>query len=346
MPGSTEEEKINASDYPAFYYAKHMAPGLAGYEDETILVDMDALKEMIPSFIGKPIVVFHQDINLDNLESKDGTVIESFYNELDGCLWTKNLIETDAARAAIAQGWKVSNCYQPTEWGPGGLHHNVPYDRRIVNGTFRHLAIVPNPRYEEADILTPDEFKIYQEEKKAKLKLLQNSKEGKKMKFWKTKKEEVTQVDDDTMITLENGQDVSLKEMINSVTASAKKNSKENEEKVNMDSKVAVGDTEMSIGELVTKYNAMCKANKPSDEESEEEKAKKAKEKEDGEKKNAQEADAKKALEALEALKTAESLKYFKDLMNASTSATPLTPKIETTTDKVSRGSELYGSGK
>jgi len=92
--------KENATDYPNFYYAKHMAPGLCGYENENILIDEAAIKEMIPTFLRKPVVVMHQDINLDNLESRDGTVIESFYNEPDGCLWVKMLIETGALKTA------------------------------------------------------------------------------------------------------------------------------------------------------------------------------------------------------------------------------------------------------
>lgn len=325
--------KENASDYPSFYYARHMQPGIAGYENETILVDTDSLKEMIPTFVGKPIVVLHKDINLDNLESKDGTVIESFYNELDGWLWAKCLIETDAARQAITQGWSVSNCYLPTQSGAGGKHLNVSYDRKIVNAEFKHLAIVPNPRYENAKIYTPDQFKAYQAEQKERLTQLQNSKETKKMfKLFKNEKKEVSQIDEDTMLTLENGKDVSLKEMINAVqNAEDKKKGdeeaeKEGEEKVNMDSEVCVGESKMPIRELVNKYNAAMKKNSDAEEAERAEKAKSAKEKKEEEK------------------EMENSVDHFSILMNAARKMDQTV--VTTNSDKVQRGKDLYGTSK
>ena len=37
--------------------------------------------------------------------------------------------------------------------GEDGEWHNMSYDDELLNGVFEHLAIVPNPRYEEATIL-------------------------------------------------------------------------------------------------------------------------------------------------------------------------------------------------
>lgn len=332
-------EKKNAIDYPCLYYAKHMETGLAEYENERILIDTDNLKEMIPSFVGKPVVVLHQDIGVENLETKDGTVVESFYNELDGWLWTKMLIETDEARAAIEKGWSVSNCYAPTEWGGGGTHHNVPYDRKIVNGVFKHLAIVPNPRYEEAKIYTVDGFKSYQDDKRNKLKELQNSKENTGVtmfKVFKNRKEEVSKIEADSLIELEGGQAISISEMVE-VVKNAKKNAaadptieeerKADEKqapKINMDSELDVDGETMSIGELMNRY----KNTKKNADEAEEKKKKK----EDEEKENEKEKDK-------------ENAKHYYQLLNAH-SANSSVQKIETTTDKVRRGQNLYGTKK
>ena len=148
MPDTVKKEDItNAKQFPKCFYAKHMETGLAGYETETILIDTDNLKTMIPTFVGKPVYVRHQEVDLDTMKDKAcGYVTDSFYNELDGWLWVKILITDDDGFLAIANGWSVSNAYVPTEWGAGGTHHNCPYDRKIIGGEFTHLAIVPDPR--------------------------------------------------------------------------------------------------------------------------------------------------------------------------------------------------------
>lgn len=335
MPG--KENIDNASAYPSFYYAKHLAAGLAGYENETILIDTDALKEMMPTFIGKPIVVNHQNIELNNLEKRDGTVIESFYNELDGCAWTKMLIETDAARQAIANGFSVSNCYQPTEWGNGGKHHNVAYDRKIKNGIFKHLAIVSNPRYEEAKIYTPEEFNLYQKEKRDKLKILQNAKEDKKMiKFFRNTREEVKEIDEDTCLEID-GKEISVKEMINAVTEAEKaKKNKENALNVDLNTEVEVDGIKMSLKDLTDKYNVLKNSKKcdKTDDEDEEEKKKKAEEM-----KNAL-IEAEKIAEAEKQAK----LKHYEDVMNASNKSKIGIQPIRTASDGLALGKSLYGS--
>ncbi len=292
----------------------------------------------MPSFIGKPIVVNHQNIELNNLEKRDGTVIESFYNELDGCAWTKMLIETDAARAAIASGCSVSNCYQPTEWDNGGKHHNVPYDRKIKNGVFKHLAIVPNPRYEEAKIYTPEEFNLYQKEKRDKLKILQNAKEGKKMfKLFKNTREEVKEIDEDTCIEID-GKEISIKEMINSVAEFEKaRKIKDNKKPVDIEMEVEVDGVKMSVKDLHEKYNALkCAKEKDGDDDGEDEEAKKKKAEE---MKNAL-ADAEKAAE----VEKQKSLKHYEELMNAASKNKLGVRPIKTSTDGLALGKSLYGS--
>lgn len=342
-------EKQNASDFPSFYYAKHLETGLARYtyddKDETILIDGDNLKNMIPSFIGKPVYVYHQQVDLANLkEQAHGYVTESFYNELDGWLWVKVILTDDEAKQAVANGWSVSNAYVVTEWSGGGMHHNVPYDKKVVNGDFTHLAIVPNPRYEEALILNPDEFKAYQEAKRTRLAELHNSKDdnsteqkGKTMfKLFKNTKQEVTSIDADTMLEVKNDKgetsEVKISDMITAVL-NAKKNEadddvkkEEEKEKVNMDTCVTVGDEEMTIGELMNRYSAMnAKKN-----EAEEEETENADDKDEDDKKEKENAKD-----------------HFTELANARENAaaakTPM-PVIQTSAAMLKRGTEYYGS--
>ena len=174
----------NEKQLPERYYARHIKEGLVHYlengKDVLYLVKNDALKKMNESFDGKPVYVRHVDrVDMDNLrEQADGYVVKSFYNEFDGAWWTEMLVVSDKGHEAIKKGWAVSNCYSPTEYGAGGSYHDIDYQKEIKNGEYEHLAIVPNPRYEESVIMTPEEFKEFNEGKKQEIEKLKNSQEN------------------------------------------------------------------------------------------------------------------------------------------------------------------------
>lgn len=241
------EEKINAKQFPKVFYAKHMKAGLARYEDEngeeTILADLDAIQRMRPTAIGKPVYVQHQNVDLEYIHESDGYITESFYNELDGWDWFKILVVSDEGHEKVGAGWSVSNAYAPRQWSDGGTHINVPFDRKLVDGEYTHLAIVPNPRYEEACIMTPEEFKVYQDRLKAGLAELQNSKTVKAkekaimpFKLFRNKKEEITNAEDlnDDVIVELNGQEISigdLKQVLNAKKNELREEMKKDEDK-------------------------------------------------------------------------------------------------------------------
>lgn len=245
----------NATQEPRIFYCRHMQPGIARYENETILVDSDGMKNLVAS-VGKraiPVYINHQDVDLKNIKEKAcGYVSDSFYNELDGWAWFKFVAVDDQAHEAVRKGWSVSNAYMPSDWGPAGTKNNCPYHREVRNGEFTHLAIVPDPRYEGACIMTPEEFKNYQDTAREKLAELKNSKEKKPMfKMFKNEKKEVTgsAVDLDTHIELENGKSISIREMVEAVV----ENSKE-------EASIEVGGKKMTLSELAKAYeNAMKK---------------------------------------------------------------------------------------
>ena len=174
----------NSKDFPKRYFARHIKEGLVHYRskdggDELYLVKDDALKKMNPSFEGKPIYIRHVDeVNTDTMKNDAvGYVVKSFYNEFDGAWWAE-IIADDEAQGYIEKGWAVSNAYLPTELGSGGVYHDINYLKEIKNGEYEHLAIVDNPRYEEAVIMTPEEYKAFNEGRKAELEKLKNSKEN------------------------------------------------------------------------------------------------------------------------------------------------------------------------
>lgn len=357
----TDKEKQNAKQLPSMYYCRHMESGLCGYGEENVLIDADAMKKMAPSFVGKPIYVGHRpEVGqfmrgmISTLpDDNDGHVIESFYNPLDGWLWAKMLVTSDYAHDMIKKDWKVSNAYLPKMFqGGAGEHHNVDYDRKISEADFTHLAIVPDPRYENAKIFTPDEFKSYQAEKTQELQELQNNKGVKKMlKFFRTEKKELSanEISDDAFVELTNAKgetvQVTIKEMINAVEKDEqeKKNAddKDKDEKINMDMSVPVGGKNMKLSELVNQYTEMCQKANSADTEDDDENMNAGddkKEEDKDEKKNADDAD--KAKEEKQNAKK----KNFDALKNAHLKAD--LPKVSLSVNGVERGKSLYGSQK
>ena len=160
----------NAKEKPKIYYCRHIQAGVALYEDfvlnkkEMILIETPALKEMMSTMAGVPVYVEHvNNVNLDKIqEEADGYVVECFYNELDGWFWARFIVVSDQGQEAVRNGESVSNAYLPIQSGEGGVWHNVKYDREILLAEYTHLAIVNNPRYEGACIMSSDEYKVYQ----------------------------------------------------------------------------------------------------------------------------------------------------------------------------------------
>ena len=339
MSTISKENITNAKQFPRCFYAKHMETGLAGYENETILIDTDNLKSMIPTFVGKPVYIRHQEVDLETMKEKAcGYVTDSFYNELDGWLWVKMLITDDDGFLAVANGWSVSNAYVPTEWGAGGTHHNCPYDRKIIGGEFTHLAIVPDPRYEEAKIYTPEEFKAYQEDKKRKLEEVHNSKE-----------KDTKMADKDETIEVKKG---FFQEMFGELLNAMKKNaedegSKEDKEEDKKeeaakenegDKEVEVGDEKMPLKELINRYVSLT--NKKNEMEKGEDK----KEEED-KKENSDDKDEDDKEKVKEAKENSKGVDHFEELRNAHLKYSPqLHATLETPMDQVARGKARYGS--
>jgi hypothetical protein len=333
----------NGATEPKFFYCRHMQPGLAGYKNERLLVDADAIKKMLPSLNGKPIYINHQDVDLNTMKEKAvGYIADAFWNELDGWAWAKMLIIDEEAQMAASTGWSVSNAYLPAEWGGGGTCNNVEFDRCITDGGFTHMALVQEPRYEEAKIFNPDQFKVYQEGKRQQLNELKNAKENqekanpmKGFKFFKAKKEEVTAVDADTMVEITNDKGevtaVPLSEIITEVqNAKVKKNEASEEvkeEMINDNTEVEVGGEKMNMKTLMAKYNAMKKNG-----------AAEATEGEDKAEKENSKVEAK--VEAKVETKT----DHFAEISNANRNSETITT-VDTAMNKLQRGKNRYGSG-
>ncbi len=239
------------------WYGMHFYPGVAEYsepgkEPYRVYLNENTIRAMDPTFAGRPVFVQHVDevdANIDSLrKDADGWVIESFFNQADGKHWVKFIVVSEKGERAIKNGMRLSNCYMPKKFNGAGQWNGVTYAREITGGEYEHLAIVPNPRYEESVILTPDQFKEYNESKIVELKRLANNDEGEPMaiKFFKRQKvENSIDLQDVSVVLPKSGREVTITQMVNEL----------DEPK---EVKFKVGDEMLTGAELVTRHEAVC----------------------------------------------------------------------------------------
>lgn len=252
----------NAKSLPERYYGLHFAEGVAHYPEHkaTIYIGPKVAKEMDSTFSGKPVFVKHVDnYSLENIVSEaDGWVVRSFYNKNDGKHWCEFLAVSDEAKDKIKNGWVLSNSYLIKQSGAGGLWHDVPYDQEVLQGEYDHMAIVPDPRYGESVVLTPEQFKNYNEEKEQELLKIANSKgDAEMLQLFKKKVEKLDnskELLECSVVLPKSKVEKTIQQIINeSDEAESKKDEKKYANETDL---VKVGDGEMSIKELVEKFTA------------------------------------------------------------------------------------------
>lgn len=354
----------NAKSLPKVYYGLHFYPGVAEYREPgadpyRIYIAEDTIKNMGPTFTGRPVYVQHVDqVDLDKLQIEaDGYVMESFYNKADGKHWCKFIVVSDEGHEAVRAGWKLSNAYFPKSFTVGGLCNGVEYQKEVTSAEYEHLAIVPNPRYEESVILTPEEFKAYNSQKELELEKLSNSKtkgvSSMKFNFFKKQAVENSADLENMSVTLpKSKKEMTLAQLINDMDTIQNMHGYAANEHM-----VKLGNDEMSVGDLVNAHMGLLKekeemknkedeadadAGKAEGEEivpnaEEDEKAKEDK-KENEEKPE----DKKKENEDMEDEKAKKNANY-KALKNAPARAkAPVS--VELSSDKLARGKARYGS--
>lgn len=257
---------LNATQKPQRYFGLHMNEGVAEYRDPKvnngepyrILVAERAIKNMDPTFEGRPVYVKHvDDVDLKNIHEAGGFVVRSFYNKSDGKHWVEFLVISDRGHQAISNGWKLSNAYVPTSFSQGGLWHGVEYAKEVENGEYEHLAIVPDPRYAESIILTPAEFKTYNNEKELELTKLANSTEGERpmLNFFKknvTKLENAAELEATSVTLPKSKKEITILELVNKMDAIENMQGY-----ANGDHLVKAGEEEMTVNEMVKKFKKM-----------------------------------------------------------------------------------------
>jgi hypothetical protein len=353
----------NAADddeWPRPVTARFILPGLVHYEDlsdgqgSTILVQKPMLDKMLNSFIGKPVVnenhrpVHNRDFNMGNA---DGIVSKAWYNADDGYYYCDMLVWDPETRKNMESGYSVSCAYVVKEWNnEGGTFSNIPYQREAVDGEYTHMAIVSNPRYEQAHI-----FNAIKGGCMSILKMIFKGKD---------EKEQSIDLDTKTSLELGNGKSATIEEMANSYLA-AEKLREEEAKKPKDDTLIDLGNgKKISLGDL-KKQHAETLANAESSEmkkehedgdhkdykencgmcskerknaEDKEAKEKEEKDRQEAERKNAVER-ARKETEDAEGRRAAERLDNAARLRRGELG----TPSVSTLDDGIQRGKAMFG---
>lgn len=310
--------KINSKEWAKVYKAKIIESGVCGYAEETILIKNDALDLMMPSFAGKPVIIDHDTDNgyvltPDNMEDKAvGYVSECYYDENHKSYWVKFVIFNEEAKIKIEKNnYKVSCAYMSTDIHKnGGTWHNIKYNSEIMSGVYTHLALVQNPRYEDAI--------IYENSK-------DNEEKPKMFKMFKTKKEEITA--SNPVVQVENGVEIPISDLVD-----AYRNSKT--ETIDLDSTVEVDGKQVKVSDLLNAYKKnMNKKNEiETDQEPQKTLDEKEKENEEDEEKDKEEEKENKQ----------KKNSHYEKLKDARNNSIP-EEKYETMDSRIERGQIRYG---
>lgn len=135
------------------FKARFLQAGLVKYDFGVCLLKKETIDKFVNTFIGTPLIIDHKD----NLTEADrvGTINNIWFSAEDGWFWCDGIIADETAVELIEKGYNVSCQYRITDFSnntEGKLHNANPYDKEILDGVFEHLAIVENPRYEDAFI--------------------------------------------------------------------------------------------------------------------------------------------------------------------------------------------------
>lgn len=304
------------------FKARFLEAGVVKYDDEMVLIKPDNLMVIAMDFKGSHVIIDHQDVSEDEANEKIVGYINNVWLGDDGWAWCDFTVSSEEAITLINQGYSVSCAYYP-KYAEGGSYHNIPFDREIVGGEAIHLAIVKNPRYEDAIILKNSINKIMTIFKFKKKELKENKAEVKEIEL------------ENALFEIEEGENVSVAEMVE-----AYKNSKKNEEgkkeekedpKVNADDEYEVDGEMIKVSELASAYKSSKKKNESEEKEKKKEEAEnEAKEEEEKEEVKKNSVDAKNIEDAK------------KKFENGSESLT--NSKVMTDNSRFDLGKSLYGS--
>lgn len=335
-------KKQRRNAVPIRYRAYYIEAGLADYSAEgigVVLVQKPALDKMMSTFVGMPVVNFvHTDKEPEELfnmtseekdEIADGVVAATGYDDDSGWYWADMMIWDEETIENIESGFSVSCAYDVTEVDTtGGTDHNVAYDEEVLDGSYLHMAIVPNPRYEKAWIIKNSKS---EEEEIVKVKFFKKKTEPKKVVKNATppeeeKTEEVEIDNAEGYVENEDGEQIPIAELVN-MYKEKKKSEMENSSVYNMDDEVEVDGERMTVKELMSAcgYGESVENAEPAQDDDAEEVV-----------------DEKKQMN--NSVKKAAGKKNFQKVKNAAhTDEEFVKPKINSISERLANGKSRYG---
>lgn len=278
----------NAKQWPKKYTTPFLEQGLVDYQDSDLgllLLTKETIDSMKDTFLGKPVIIRHQEVNEENFEDLSvGLISDIFYNEKDGWYYADLWITNDEGHEKIAEGWGTSCAYNVNKISEGGTYHNIPYDGKILDGQGEHIALVKHPRYEKCMevVMNGKSVGLYNEKNYTNRPEAEKRKQGGNKMFKFKKKEEEVAYKPATKIDLGNGKVVSIKELVEF------HNSKEEEENVDGNVLITVANgKKVKLADLIHNYsveNVKTDEGEKEEEEESEEKADRAAKKENSKK--------------------------------------------------------------
>lgn len=278
----------NNEKWPKRYRAEHIEPGIISYEDVDqgkVFVSNEALNRMNDSYIGRPVVNFlHEDLtpeqafklNDNDLESQADGVVYDVGKMDNGWYYCDMMIWDEETQKNIEdRDFSISCAYTVDEVGPSGQYHGIDYDEEVTEGTYTHMAVVDNPRYERAKIYElPTTYQNATADQIAKV--LYNSKEeSNKMAIFKflsnSKKknqnqepppdpkkddDEVVNMGADSYIEVENGEQVPVSELVAAYKSMKDNAGGDDDTMMNMEDMVDVDGEQVSVKDLYDAYNS------------------------------------------------------------------------------------------
>lgn len=135
------------------FKSRFLQAGLVKYDFGVCLLKKETIDKFVNTFINQPVIIGHKD----DIKKGDivGFVHNIWFSPEDGWFWCDGKLIEEEAIKKVEKGFNVSCQYRITEYSNNTekkLHNGNPYDKEILDGVFEHLAIVENPRYEDAFI--------------------------------------------------------------------------------------------------------------------------------------------------------------------------------------------------
>ena len=128
-----------------------LEPGVVKFGDKNLMIyiSKEAIERYSHRLKGKPVTIGHIEGITEENAQKVSVGDVAVCTEPGECIVT---IKNEEADRLIEGGERFSCCWVPVKWGEGGTWHNIPYDKELVEMDFTHLAIVPDPRYENVEV--------------------------------------------------------------------------------------------------------------------------------------------------------------------------------------------------